>query len=192
MYSRRFRQLHSGRDIGRGVADCGGRGVCQISERGRFAVLDIRENIPVSRLKRNRLMIEQDVDWSKCEDVESVPGRLSGAWVIKGTRVPAQAVVDNARAGCTAEEIATEIFELPLERVKGVLRFAKIGTPSKDENSARREHPAGRASRRLCRYGAGHAETGNPRNHASSTGVRQDSSPTEMSLSAVGWREAKR
>ena len=76
-------------------------------------------------------MIEQDVDWSKCEDVESVPGRLSGAWVIKGTRVPAQAVVDNARAGCTAKEIATEIFELPLERVKGVLRFAKIGTLSK-------------------------------------------------------------
>jgi uncharacterized protein (DUF433 family) len=51
---------------------------------------------------------KEEVDWSKCEDVESVPGRLSGAWVIKGTRVPAQAVVDNARAGCTAEEIATE------------------------------------------------------------------------------------
>jgi uncharacterized protein (DUF433 family) len=76
-------------------------------------------------------MTEEEVDWSKCEDVESVPGRLSGAWVIKGTRVPAQAVVDNERAGCTAEEIATEIFELPLERVKGVLRFAKIRTPSR-------------------------------------------------------------
>jgi uncharacterized protein (DUF433 family) len=50
--------------------------------------------------------------------------------VIKGTRVPAQAVVDNAQAGCTAEEIAAEIFELPLERVKSVLRYAKIGTPS--------------------------------------------------------------
>jgi uncharacterized protein (DUF433 family) len=73
----------------------------------------------------------KEVDWSKCEDVESVPGRLSGAWVIKGARVPAQAVVDNARAGCTAKEIATEIFELPLERVRGVLRFAKIGAPRK-------------------------------------------------------------
>jgi uncharacterized protein (DUF433 family) len=72
----------------------------------------------------------ETVDWSKCEHVESVPGRVSGAWVIKGTRVPAQAVVDNARAGCSAEEIATEIFELPLERVRGVLRFAKIGAPS--------------------------------------------------------------
>jgi uncharacterized protein (DUF433 family) len=75
-------------------------------------------------------MPENPIDWSKYEDVESVPGRVSGAWVIKGTRVPAQAVVDNARAGCSAEEIATEIFELPLERVQGVLRFAKIGTPS--------------------------------------------------------------
>jgi uncharacterized protein (DUF433 family) len=75
-------------------------------------------------------MTQAAVDWSKCEDVESVPGKVSGAWVIKGTRVPAQAIVDNARVGCSAEEIATEIFELPLERVKAVLRFAKIGSPS--------------------------------------------------------------
>ena len=75
-------------------------------------------------------MPEQPIDWSKCEDVESVPGKVSGAWVIKGTRVPAQAIVDNARAGCSAEQIATEIFELPVERVRGVLRFARIGSPS--------------------------------------------------------------
>ena len=71
-------------------------------------------------------MPEQPIDWSQCDDVESVPGRVSGAWVIKGTRVPAQAVLDNARAGCSAEEIATEIFELSLERVQRVLSFAKI------------------------------------------------------------------
>ena len=57
------------------------------------------------------------------KDVESVPGRLSGAGV---SRVPTQAVVDNARAGCTPAEIATEIFELPLERERGVLRFDKV------------------------------------------------------------------
>jgi uncharacterized protein (DUF433 family) len=75
-------------------------------------------------------MPEKPIDWSQCEDVESVPGRVSGAWVIKGTRVPAQAVVDNARAGCSAEEIATEVFVLPIERVRAVLRFAKIGAPA--------------------------------------------------------------
>ena len=71
------------------------------------------------------------IDWSKCDDVESVPGRVSGAWVIKGTRVQADAVVENAKDGFTAEQIATEIFELPLDRVKAVLRYAKITAPSK-------------------------------------------------------------
>jgi uncharacterized protein (DUF433 family) len=75
-------------------------------------------------------MPETPIDWSKCADVESVPGKVSGAWVLKGTRVPAQAIVDNAKAGCSAAEIATEIFELPLDRVQAVLRFAKTGSPS--------------------------------------------------------------
>lgn len=75
-------------------------------------------------------MPEPPIDWSACTDVESVPGRLSGAWVVKGSRVQADAVVDNARAGCSPEEIAIEIFELPLERVRGVLRFARIIPPS--------------------------------------------------------------
>jgi uncharacterized protein (DUF433 family) len=75
-------------------------------------------------------MTLETVDWSKCDDVESVPGKVSGAWVIKGTRVTAQAVVDNAKDGFTPEQIATEIFELPIERVRGVLRFAKFGLSS--------------------------------------------------------------
>ena len=27
-------------------------------------------------------------DWSKCPAVESAPGRVSGAWVFTGTRLP--------------------------------------------------------------------------------------------------------
>ena len=34
------------------------------------------------------------IDWTNCPDVESVPGRCSGAWVVKGTRVPVQAVLE--------------------------------------------------------------------------------------------------
>jgi len=76
-------------------------------------------------------MKTQPVDWSQCHDVESAPDRLSGTWVLKGTRVPAQAIIDNAEDGYTAEQIATEIFDnLPLDRVRGVLRFAKLGSPS--------------------------------------------------------------
>jgi uncharacterized protein (DUF433 family) len=73
---------------------------------------------------------DDPIDWSKCADVESVPGRVSGAWVIKDSRVQADAVVENAKDGFTPEQIATEIFELPLERVRAVLRFAKVTPPS--------------------------------------------------------------
>jgi uncharacterized protein (DUF433 family) len=83
-----------------------------------------------TELERTYVMPEKPIDWSQCPDVESVPGRVSGAWVLKGTRVQAQAIVDNAKAECSAEQIATEIFEPPVDQVRRVLRFAKIGAPS--------------------------------------------------------------
>ena len=67
------------------------------------------------------------MDWSKSPDVERAPGRVSGQWVIKGTRVPVQAVIQNAEDGFSAEEIASEIFEgVPVERVRSILRFAQL------------------------------------------------------------------
>ena len=74
----------------------------------------------------------QKTDWSKCDDVESVTGRVSGAWVIKGTRVQSNAIVENAKAGCTAEDIAgPDIFpSIPLDIVQRVLCFARITPPS--------------------------------------------------------------
>lgn len=65
------------------------------------------------------------MDWSRCPEVESVPRKMSGAWVVKGTRVPADAIVENAGFGFSAEEIATDIFEgVPVEHIRGVLKFA--------------------------------------------------------------------
>jgi uncharacterized protein (DUF433 family) len=67
------------------------------------------------------------MDWSKSPDVEREPGKVSGQWLIKGTRVPVEAVIQNARDGFSAEEIAEEIFEgVPVERVRSVLRFARL------------------------------------------------------------------
>jgi uncharacterized protein (DUF433 family) len=36
-----------------------------------------------------------NLDWSQCPAVESVPGRLSGAWVFKNTRLPVATVIEN-------------------------------------------------------------------------------------------------
>jgi len=63
------------------------------------------------------------LDWSKCVAVESVPGKVSGAWVFKNTRMPVQTVFANLEAGMSIDEI-TEVFDVTPEEVKAVLHFA--------------------------------------------------------------------
>jgi uncharacterized protein (DUF433 family) len=63
------------------------------------------------------------LDWSQCPAVESVPGRLSGAWVFRDTRMPVSAVFLNLEAGATVDEI-TEWFDISKEQIIEVLEFA--------------------------------------------------------------------
>ena len=63
------------------------------------------------------------LDWSQCPAVESVPGRLSGAWVFKDTRMPVSAVFENLEAGATIDEIM-EWFDVTREQIVAVLEFA--------------------------------------------------------------------
>jgi uncharacterized protein (DUF433 family) len=41
------------------------------------------------------------LDWSECSAVESVPGKVSGAWVFTGTRAPVAVVFENLEDGMT-------------------------------------------------------------------------------------------
>lgn len=63
------------------------------------------------------------LDWSKCPAVESVPGRLNGAWVFRDTRMPVCAVFENLEAGATIDQIA-DWFHLKREQVVEVQEFA--------------------------------------------------------------------
>ena len=63
------------------------------------------------------------LDWSQCPAVECVPGRLSGAWVFRDTRMPVSAVFENLEAGATIEEIANW-FGISKEQIIEVLAFA--------------------------------------------------------------------
>ena len=63
------------------------------------------------------------IDWTACPDVERTPGKVSGAWYVKGTRIPVQAVLDNAE-DFTAEQIAREIYDLDADTVRRILAFA--------------------------------------------------------------------
>jgi uncharacterized protein (DUF433 family) len=63
------------------------------------------------------------LDWSQCAAVESVPGKVSGAWVFRGTRMPVVTVFENLEDGMTIEEVV-EQFDVTPEQVKAVLEFA--------------------------------------------------------------------
>jgi uncharacterized protein (DUF433 family) len=63
------------------------------------------------------------LDWSQCPAVESIPGKVSGAWVFRGTRMPVATVFENLEAGANVKEIM-EWFDLTREQVTAVLDFA--------------------------------------------------------------------
>jgi uncharacterized protein (DUF433 family) len=60
-------------------------------------------------------------DWSQCPAVESVPDRVGGAWVFKGTRLPVATVVENLEDLSMDEVI--EQFDVTREQVAAVLEF---------------------------------------------------------------------
>jgi uncharacterized protein (DUF433 family) len=63
------------------------------------------------------------LDWSKCPAVESVPGKVSGAWVFRGTRIPVVAVFENLEGGLTIDQVVGLYDGLTREQVKSVLEF---------------------------------------------------------------------
>ena len=64
------------------------------------------------------------MDWTGCDLVECVPGKVSGRPVVKGTRILADQIVEDAELGSSVEEIAENYPSLPIEKIKKLLAFA--------------------------------------------------------------------
>lgn len=62
------------------------------------------------------------IDWSQCPAVERIPGKMSGAWLLKGTRMPVQTIFENLEAGLSVRGI-TEVFDVTEQEVHAVLHF---------------------------------------------------------------------
>ena len=62
------------------------------------------------------------IDWEKCPAVESIPGRLSGAWVFTGTRLPIYALFENLESGATIEQFVECFKPVDEWKVKAVLQ----------------------------------------------------------------------
>jgi uncharacterized protein (DUF433 family) len=67
---------------------------------------------------------QEKIDWSQCPMVEVNPRVQSGAPVLRGTRMPVSAIVDNFDFGVSIAEIS-EQFEVPEESIRAILDYAK-------------------------------------------------------------------
>ena len=64
------------------------------------------------------------LDWSQCPATEQVPGKVSGAWLFKGTRVPVKALFDNLEDGARVDEVLDWFPGVTRQQVEAVLEFA--------------------------------------------------------------------
>jgi len=65
------------------------------------------------------------LDWSQCVAVERVPGKVGGAWLFTGTRVPVRALFENLEGGATVEQFLEWFPGVNREQVLAVLKFAE-------------------------------------------------------------------
>lgn len=65
------------------------------------------------------------LDWKQCAAVERTPGKVGGAWVFEGTRVPVRALFENLEGGARVEDFLEWFPGVTREQVVAVLRYAE-------------------------------------------------------------------
>ena len=72
------------------------------------------------------------LDWSQCSAVERIPGKVSGAWVVRGTRMPVSAIFENLEAGANIDDILQWFDGLNREQIKAIIDFSarSLETPA--------------------------------------------------------------
>jgi len=63
--------------------------------------------------------------WSECSAVDRAPGKVSGARLFKGTRVPVKALIENLESGATIEDFLEWFPGVSREQIVAVLDHAQ-------------------------------------------------------------------
>lgn len=70
-----------------------------------------------------RVRVGSRRDWRTCRAVEQIPGKVSGTFVFRGTRVPVRALFENLRDGATVEDFLNWFPGVQHEQVDAVLGY---------------------------------------------------------------------
>ena len=65
------------------------------------------------------------LDWNDCSVVERLPGKVSGEWLFRGTRVPVKALFENLEDGARVDDFLEWFPGVTREQVEAVLRHAE-------------------------------------------------------------------
>ncbi len=66
-------------------------------------------------------MANVEIDWSECELIERVPGKVSGCPVVCGTRMMPEAIVGSYNLGESIEELRAT---LSVNQIEHLIEFA--------------------------------------------------------------------
>jgi uncharacterized protein (DUF433 family) len=65
------------------------------------------------------------MDWSGCELVEVIPGKVSGQPIVKGTRILAETIEQYSARGAPVEEIREDYPSLSGETILRMIEYVK-------------------------------------------------------------------
>lgn len=65
-----------------------------------------------------------DIDWTQCELIECVPGKVSGRPAVRGTRIMPEAIVGSYDLGETIEELHQGFPTLSVAKIRRLIEFA--------------------------------------------------------------------
>ena len=70
------------------------------------------------------LDIDSEIDWTLCELIEQVPGKVSGRPVVRGTRILPDAIAGSYDLGETIEELCEGFPSLTESQIRRLIEFA--------------------------------------------------------------------
>jgi len=71
-----------------------------------------------------KLETASNIDWTSCELIEQIPGKVSGRPIVRGTRILPDAIVDSYDLGETIEELREGFPSLSVSQIKRLIEFA--------------------------------------------------------------------
>ncbi len=71
-----------------------------------------------------RIDTASEIDWTQCELIERVEGKVSGRPIVRGTRILPDAIVNGYDAGASLDLIHENYPGLSIQQIRRLIEFA--------------------------------------------------------------------